>query len=172
MVVRAGWACFSDPRCFPLARRIAAESRTVLRYSTSRSIVSLSPTPWGGLCCQGVDGGRHSHHHPHPRRAGFARHRRLDVLRFVSEFVAAFRSRTEIPICYPGPRWQRPTRFFMDSGSKPSTAPADPIQPPEVARKRLPHNLWEVRILRSRLRVSERAAKIRRDTGERKGGKA
>jgi len=24
MVVRAGWACFSDPRCFPLARRIAA----------------------------------------------------------------------------------------------------------------------------------------------------
>ncbi len=60
----------------------------------------------------------------------------------------------------------------MDSGSKPSTAPADPIQPPEVAQKRLPHNLWEVRILRSRLRISERAAKIRRDTGERKGGKA
>jgi hypothetical protein len=60
----------------------------------------------------------------------------------------------------------------MDSGSKPSTAPADPIRPPEVAQERLPHNLWESRILRSRLRVSERAERIRRDMGERKGGQA
>ena len=59
----------------------------------------------------------------------------------------------------------------MDSGSKPSTAPADPIRPPDVAQKRLPHNLWEVRILRL-LRVSERAAQIRRDRGDREGGKA
>ncbi len=60
----------------------------------------------------------------------------------------------------------------MDSGSKSSIAPADPIRPPDVARKRLPHNLWEVRILRSLLRVFERAEKIRPDTGERNGGKA
>lgn len=60
----------------------------------------------------------------------------------------------------------------MDSGSKPSIAPADPIRPPEVARKRLPHNLWEFCILRSRLWVSERAERIRRGTGERKRGKA
>ena len=60
----------------------------------------------------------------------------------------------------------------MDSGSKPSIAPADPIRPPEVAQKRLAPSLWESCILRSRLRVPERAARTHRDTGEWKGGKA